>query len=224
VKISKDIERKIFYLDNADRDLVRQVGLTIRYPRGQIIFASGEYSGHVYLVERGWVKIYRLAGDGRKVTVAIRHPGELVGLAETLCDAKRSCFAEAMDDVEVVVLKRDGFLDLLRANANLAIKVAEVLGGRLREAQAAIHEMVALQVHGRLALLLLKLAERAGVDTGQGVELNLRLTHEEIACMIGTSRPTVTSAFNVMKGERAILMEGRDIKVIYPEKLKKWIQ
>ncbi len=178
----------------------------------------------MYLVERGWVKIYRLAGDGRKVTVAIRHPGELVGLAETLCDAKRSCFAEAMDDVEVVVLKRDGFLDLLRANANLAIKVAEILGGRLREAQAAIHEMVALQVHGRLALLLLKLAERAGVDTGHGVELNLRLTHEEIACMIGTSRPTVTSAFNVMKGERAILMEGRDIKVIYPEKLKKWIQ
>lgn len=217
-----DIERKVFVLDGCGKGLIRQAGLTIKYPRGQIIFASGEYSANVYLVESGWVKIYRLAGDGRKVTVAIRHPGELVGLAETLCNSNRSCFAEAMDDVEVVVLKREGFLELLKGNADLAIKVAEALGGRLREAQATIHEMVSWPVHGRLALLLLKLAERSGVDTGDGIELNLRLTHEEIACMIGTSRPTVTSAFNAMKNEKAIVMEGRDIKVIYPQKLRKW--
>jgi CRP-like cAMP-binding protein len=102
--------------------------------------------------------------------------------------------------------------------------VAEVLGGRLREAQAIIHEMVFMPVHGRLALLLLKLAERSGVDTGEGIELNLRLTHEEISCLIGTSRPTVTSIFNSLKNEKAILMEGRDIKTIYPEKLKKWLK
>ncbi|MFZ5650902.1 MAG: Crp/Fnr family transcriptional regulator [Bacillota bacterium] len=219
-----DIERKVFVLDDGDKKIIRQAGLAIRYPRGQIIFASGEYSEHVYFVESGWVKIYRLAGDGRKVTVAIRHPGEMVGLAETICNSNRSCFAEAMEDVRVVVLKREGFLDLLKGNADLAIRVAETLGGRLREAQATIHEMVSWPVHGRLALLLLKLAERSGVDTGTGIELNLRLTHEEIACMIGTSRPTVTSAFNAMKSEKAIVMEGRDIKIIYPEKLRKWVQ
>lgn len=219
-----DIERKVFVLDDSDKKIIRRAGLAIRYPRGQIIFASGEYSEHVYLVESGWVKIYRLAGDGRKVTVAIRHPGEMVGLAETLCNSNRSCFAEAMEDVRVVVLKREGFLELLKTNVDLAIKVAEALGGRLREAQATIHEMVSWPVHGRLALLLLKLAERSGVDTGTGIELNLRLTHEEIACMIGTSRPTVTSAFNAMKSEKAIVMEGRDIKIIYPEKLRKWVQ
>lgn len=218
------IERRIFALGDSDKNVLRQAGFAIKYPRGQIIFASGEYSGHVYLVEGGWVKIYRLAGDGRKVTVAVRHPGELVGLAETLCNASRSCFAEAMDLVGLVILKREVFLDLLKANADLAIKVAEALGGRLREAQAVIHEMVAWPVHGRLALLLLKLAERSGTDTGTGIQLNLRLTHEEIACMIGTSRPTVTSAFNAMKSEKAIVMEGRDIKIIYPEKLRKWVQ
>lgn len=219
-----EIDRKFLALDDCDKNLIRVAGLKIHYPKGQIIFASGEYAGLVYLVEAGWVKIYRLAADGRKVTVAIRHPGELVGLAETLCNARRSCFAEAMDEMDLVVLKRDTLLDLLKSNPHLALKVAEVLGGRLREAHATIHEMVSWPVHGRLALLLLKLAERSGVDTGNGIELNLRLTHEEIACMIGTSRPTVTSIFNSLKSEKAILMEGRDIRIIYPEKLKKWIR
>lgn len=196
----------------------------MHYPKGQIIFASGEYAGLVYLVESGWVKIYQLAGDGRRVTVAIRHPGELVGLAETLCNSRRSCFAEAMDEVSLVVLKKENLLELLKSTPPLAIKIAEVLGGRLREAQATIHEMVSWPVHGRLALLLLKLAERSGVDTGDGIELNIRLTHEEIACMIGTSRPTVTSIFNALKNEKAIMMEGRDIKLIYPEKIKKWVK
>lgn len=156
--------------------------------------------------------------------MAIRQPGELAGLAETLCNAQRSCYAEAMEEVDLVVLKRENFLVLLQSTPHLAIKVAEVLGGRLREAHATIHEMVSWPVHGRLALLLLKLAERSGVDTGDGIELNIRLTHEEIACMIGTSRPTVTSIFNAFKNEKAVLMEGRDIKLIYPEKIRKWVK
>ncbi|KJS64343.1 MAG: Crp/Fnr family transcriptional regulator [Peptococcaceae bacterium BICA1-7] len=219
-----DIERKIFVLDDNEKALVRQSGQTIRYPKGQLIFSAREYSSHVYLVESGWVKIFRLASDGRKLTVAIRHPGELVGIAETLCNSVRTCYGEAMDEVGLVVLKRDSFIDLLMANSQLSFRVAEALGGRLREAQAIIHEMVYWPVQGRLAQLLLKLAERAGVDIGEGVELNLRLTHEEIASMIGTSRPTVTSAFNAMKSEKAIVMEGRDIKIIFPKKLKKWLQ
>lgn len=218
-----DIERRVFTLDSGHKALIREAGPKIHYPKGQIIFASGEYAGLIYLVEKGWVKIYRLADDGRRVTVAIRHPGELVGLAETLCNARRSCYAEAMDEVDLVVLKREAFMELLNSTPNLAIKVAEVLGGRLREAHATIHEMVSWPVHGRLALLLLKLAERSGVDTGNGIELNLRITHEEIACMIGTSRPTVTSIFNAFKNEKAVLMEGRDIKLIFPEKIKKWL-
>lgn len=220
----ENIDSKIITLDYSDRTQIRQAGLVIHYPKGQIIFASGEYAGLVYLVESGWVKIYRLAGDGRRVTVAIRQPGELAGLAETLCNAQRSCYAEAMDGVDLVVLKRESFLELLKFTPHLAIKIAEVLGGRLREAQAIIHEMVSCPVHGRLALLLLKLAERSGTDTGDGIELNLRLTHEEISCMIGTSRPTVTSLFNTLKNEKSIVMEGRDIKIIYPEKLKKWVK
>ncbi|MHB1043556.1 MAG: Crp/Fnr family transcriptional regulator [Eubacteriales bacterium] len=219
-----DIERRVFILDGNDKILIKQAGLNIKYPKGQIIFAAGEYAGQVYLVESGWVKIYRLASDGRKVTVAVRQPGEMAGLAETLCNAHRSCFAEAMDEVELTVLKREVFLEILNAHPLLAIKVAETLGGRLREAQGIIHEMVSWPVHGRLALLLLKLAERSGIDTGDGIELNLRLTHEEIACMIGTSRPTVTTALNAMKNEKAILMKGRDIKMIYPEKMRKWLQ
>ncbi|MEW6274118.1 MAG: Crp/Fnr family transcriptional regulator [Bacillota bacterium] len=211
-------------LESHEKDLVRSAGAKIRYPKGQIVFAVGEYADRAYFIENGWVKIYRIAEDGRRVTVAIRRQGEFFGLAEALCGGERICYAEAMDDIDLIVIRKDNFFTLLRENADLAIKIAMILGARLREAQATIHEIVSWPVPGRLVLLLLKLAERSGVDTGNGIELNLRLTHEEIACMIGTSRPTVSLIFNSLKNEKAIVMKGRDIKKIYPEKLKKWVK
>ncbi|MDQ0286550.1 CRP-like cAMP-binding protein [Desulfofundulus luciae] len=210
--------------DGQLKEQLKGHGTAIDYPRGQLIFSSGEVADRVYFVQKGLIKIYYLAGDGRRVTVALRHPGEFVGLAEALCGMERICFAEAVEDVNILVFKRDDFLKLLTSKPALAVKIAQILGKRIREAQNTIYEIVSWPVAGRLALLLLKLAERTDT-TGKMelVEINLRLTHEEIACMIGTSRPTVTTILNTFKQEGAITVKGREIKTIRPAKLLKWI-
>ncbi|MEW6448545.1 MAG: Crp/Fnr family transcriptional regulator [Bacillota bacterium] len=218
------VEGNPLILSEQEKELVRRIGTTVNYPKGQIIFAADEVADRVYLIEKGWVKIYRLSSDGREVTVgSIRNPGEMMGLAETVYHGKRTCFAGAISRVTLVVVLKKDFFELLTHEHYLALKVAKLLAARMREAEAMVHELVCCQVPGRLALLLLKIGERCGIPEDEGVKIELRLTHEEIAGMIGTTRQTVTSLLNTFKREKSIEFQGREIKILDPEKLVSWI-
>jgi len=164
-----------------------------------------------------------LTEEGNGITVALRYPGELVGLAEVLYGGQRICFAQAMTNVELVMFKWADFLKLLLNQPELNLKISRILGFRLREAQETIYELACRYVPGRLALLLLKLAARCGVHETDGIRLDLSLTHEEIACLVGSSRPTITAALNDFQREGTITWQGKNIKILNPDKLKAWI-
>ncbi|MEW6448546.1 MAG: Crp/Fnr family transcriptional regulator [Bacillota bacterium] len=212
-------------LDSQEKELIRRIGVTVNYPKGQIIFSAEEVADRVYLIEKGWVRIYRLSSDGREVTVgSIRNPGEMMGLAETLYHGKRTCFAGTISDVTLVVVTKKDFLDVLTDEHYLALKVTRLLAARMREAEAMVHELVCWQVPSRLALLLLKISERCGIPDEKGrMKIKLRLTHEDIAGMIGTTRQTVTSLLNAFKREKLVECQGREIKILDPKKLASWI-
>lgn len=211
-------------LDDLEKAIIRQAGYTVHYPKGHVIFAAGDISDRVYLIESGWVKIYRLSADGKRVTVgSIRSPGQLMGLAETLLGVERTCFAGAISNVSMVILRKSQFEELLAQQPFLAIKVAKILAVRMREAEGLIHEMVCWQAPGRLALMLMKMGDRCGKRTKNGIVLDVQLTHEEIASMVGTSRQTVTSLLNTFKQEKSIAYEGRTIRIVDPDKLAKWV-
>jgi len=211
-------------LDPVEVMLLRQAGSMVHYPKNHVVFAAGDIADRVFLIESGWVKIYRLSADGRRVTVgSIRSPGEMMGLAETLIGGERTCFAGAINDVSLVIIRKNKFEEILATYPVLALKVAKLLGARMREAEGIIHEMVCWQAPGRLALMLLKMGDRCGEESKSGIKINLQLTHEELASMVGTSRQTVTSLLNTFKLERSISYEGRGIRILDPDKLSKWI-
>lgn len=218
------ILRSELMLTDMEIMLIRQAGSTVHYPKGHVIFAAGDISDRVYLIESGWVKIYRLSAEGKRVTVgSIRSQGEMMALTETLLGVERTCFAGAISDVSMVVMTGHKFEELLAKHSFLAITVAKLLGARMREAEALIQEMVCWQAPGRLALMLMKMGEKMGEPTAGGVRINLCLTHEEIASMVGTSRQTVTSLLNTFKQEKSISFEGKAIKIENPDKLAKWM-
>lgn len=220
----ENINYEALDFDEYEKNLIREYGTLNHYQKGQIIFSAGDTADRIYLIEKGFVKIYRITPDGRKVTVgSMRSPGQLMGLAETLYHGERTCFAGAISDSTLVVVRKSRFEELLEKQPSIAIKVATTLGIRMREAEAIIQEMVCWQVPGRLAMLLLKMSERAGVETEAGTKIALRLTHEEIACMIGTTRQTVTSLLNTFKQENSIFIEGREMYILDADKLMKWI-
>lgn len=220
----ESLNYEVLALEESEKNVIREYGTVVHYPKGHIVFSDGDTADRIYLIEEGYVKIYRLTMDGRKVTVgSMRSPGQLMGLAETLYHGERTCFAGAISDSKLVVVRKANFEELLVQHPLIALKVATTLGVRMREAEAIIQEMVCWQVPGRLAMLLLKMSERTGIEAETGIKITLRLTHEEIACMIGTSRQTVTSLLNMFKQEGSIAIEEREMYIIDTEKLKKWI-
>ena len=220
----ESINHEALAFDEQEKNVIREYGTVVHYPKGQIIFSEGDTADRIYLIEKGFVKIYRITPDGRRVTVgSMRTSGQLMGLAETLYHGERTCFAGAINDSTLVVVRKACFERLLLQYPSMAIKVATTLGVRMREAEEIIQEMVCWQVPGRLAMLLLKMSERAGVETDVGTKITLRLTHEEIACMIGTSRQTVTSLLNTFKQENSIAIEEKEVIVLDTDKLIKWI-
>lgn len=211
-------------LDEQEQKLVVEKGALLHYPPGHIIFSDNEIADRVYYLQNGYVKIYRINAEGREVTVgSIRNPGEMFALAETLYHGKRTCFGGAITAVDLVALTKSQFGTLLSTNHGLAVKVAKLLGARMRAAESMVYEMVCWQAAGRLAVLLLKISEQYGIDTDEGKQIQLHLTHKDIASMIGATRPTVTTLLNTFRDEQSIIIRDHAIIIKDREKLASWI-
>lgn len=210
-------------LTDAEKEYLASIGSQINYPKGQIIFASGQRTNEVYFIKSGWVRIYRTISDGRQVSVALRYPGEFIGLAELLSGTERECSAETMGNVSLLIIWGDDFKKLLVQKPEFSTKIMQLMGSRLREAQNVIHDFISNQTQGRLALVLKNMAERSGAAEGDTINVRLRVTQEELACMIGASRQTVSSLLTLFKVDGCLTYEGREIVAVNPKKLKSWI-
>lgn len=196
----------------------------INFPKGQIIFTSGQRTNEVYYIKSGWVRIYRTVSDGREVSVALRYPGDFIGLAEFFSGTERECCAEAMDDVCIQVVYGKEFRKLLAEHPLFASKITELMGKRLREAQNTIHDFISNQAQGRLALVLKNMAERSGEVDGDNIKVNLKVTQVELACMIGVARQTISSLLQLFKEDGCLEFKGREIVSINHKKLATWIE
>ncbi|OLN27378.1 Crp/Fnr family transcriptional regulator [Desulfosporosinus metallidurans] len=216
----------MFLLTDKEEEYLHKIGSEINYPKGQIIFSSGQKTNEICYITSGFVKIYRTTADGRQVSVALRYPGDFIGLAEVLNNSSvREYSAEAMDNVRLLIIWQDSFKKMLADMPDFSSKLMELMSDRLREAQNTIYDFIMNPTHGRLALVLLEMAERSGSPGEDGlIKVSLRVTQEELACIIGASRQTVSSLLNLLKEDGSLKYEGREIVAVESKKLKSWIQ
>ncbi|MCO5388390.1 Crp/Fnr family transcriptional regulator [Desulfosporosinus sp.] len=216
----------MFQITDGELKYLDQISSEIKYPKGQIIFSTSQKANEVYYIKSGLVKIYRTTSDGRQVSVAIRYPGDFIGLAEVLSNInEREYSAEAMDNVSILIIWKDGFKKMLCEMPEFSEKLIRLMSDRLREAQNTIYDFIMNPIQGRLAILLLTMAERAGDKSEDDIiRVRLRVTQEELACVIGSARQTISSLLNLLKEDGSIQYEGREIVGVNPNKLKLWIQ
>lgn len=200
---------------------VKERGATLAVAAGQAIFREGDPARYVYVIEKGHVKISRNSPLGREVTVAIRKAGEVVGIAEALGGMERCCYAEALEPCALWQMEGTKFIEMLHLRPGLAVKVATTLGQRLREAENLFSNMVALEVDRRLARLLVSLADRFGVPGQRGVKIDIPLTQQDLATMIGSSRQTVTTTLQRFKDGGLLAVGKKSLEVVDPDGLRK---
>jgi CRP-like cAMP-binding protein len=173
------------------------------YRKNTIIHSPGDQTGLVYYILDGRVKIYNISESGKEVIFRFCHKAHLFGLAEVCGGSRREVYAEAMEDTRVLGIDRKYFIDIIKGNPEFSIQVFNILGERLRQAHRAIQSLAIQDVSERLAYLLLKLigwhAPNPDEDT-----IGYKLTHQEMANMIGATRSTVTEVINYFKDKKYI--------------------
>lgn len=183
-----------------------------RYPRGQVIVRPDDPPDAIYLIKEGRVKLCRYSPAGRVQILALLERGDIFG-ERALVGVRPEVHCEAFEDTLVCVLRRADFEDLVRRKPDLALRVVRVLAERLRDAEETIGRLALHDVPARLAALLVRLAEAYGEPHGDGRRLALRLTHQDLAGMIGATRETVTLTLNRFRDEGLIAVEERHIVI-----------
>src|SRR4051794_8875498 len=159
------------------------------YPKGSVILFQGDPGDSLYIVRQGRVKVVLIGEDGREVILGILGVGEHFGELSLIDSQPRSAHVIAMEDSQLLVLRREDFRRRVHESPAVAWALMVELSRRLRRADDKIGSLVLLDVDGRIARLLLDSAGEGG-----GATIQKRLTHQMIAQMIGASRETVSRA------------------------------
>jgi CRP/FNR family cyclic AMP-dependent transcriptional regulator len=209
----------------AGEDLARLAGTARRrtYRRGEAIFRQGDSGDALYLLQSGRVKIALRAESGEEAVVAILGPNDCFGELALLDGEPRSATVEALEPVETVSLAREDFMQFLQANPPTMERLLRWLARAVRGADDELADRVFLDLQGRLVKKLLDLAADHGRLADGAVEIELPMTQEDLAAMIGASRGSVNKILGWYEEQGAIERRGRRIAILDPERLRRRI-
>jgi CRP-like cAMP-binding protein len=177
-------------------------------PRGRVFYRPEEPGEVLFILKEGRVQLYRISPEGKKLVITTLGPHTLFGEMALLGTKMHNTFAEAIDDCLICVMSRTDLERLILSKPQVALRILEVTGKRLREAEERLENMAFKGIPARLASLLLRLAEEQGNDEISG------LTHQDLAESVGTYRETATQVLNDLKSQGLIEIGRKRIKIL----------
>lgn len=178
------------------------------YRPGETIYRSGDRAANLYVVAAGKVKLLRHTLSGHDVLLNILTPGEFFGTLTTLSDEVFPDTAQAQTAACVLAITTKRFRALLRQYAGVAVAVLDITATRLQEAQETVRQLSAYPVERRLAITLLKLADKLGESNELGLLIQMPLSREDLAQMIGSSTETVSRIMSQFQ-KQGMIQSGR---------------
>ena len=218
--------RKVFLFGPlSDSDLALIEGLLIhrKYPKGSYIIMEGEPGEALFIIHSGRVKIFKTSPDGREQILNILRDGSVFAEVVLFDGGGYPASAQALEDAAVSMLQTRDMEVMLEKHPQLAIKLLRIMGARLRRAQGLIGDLALQDANGRLAALLLRAAWQKGRRTGEGIEINLTLTRQELASMMGTTRETVARILSRFQRDGILRVQKQKITILSEEKLREWL-
>jgi CRP/FNR family transcriptional regulator/CRP/FNR family cyclic AMP-dependent transcriptional regulator len=185
-----------------------------RFGLGQVIFHLGDPGGLLYLISRGKVKISHTTPEGQDVVLAILGPGDFFGELALIDDSPRSATAVALETTETWTLHREEFIHYLADNPDFALHVLKTLARVIRRLNTQLADIFFLDLPGRLARVLLNLADQYGRRLMDGTVIDLALTQTDLAEMTGATRVSVNKALGRFRRAGWIRVNGRQLTVV----------
>jgi CRP/FNR family cyclic AMP-dependent transcriptional regulator len=211
-----------YLFDEEEMAALCAAGQRRRFRPGERLFDEGAETDYVIIIKHGTVKISSVSAAGYEAVLAVRSAGEIIGEFSALDRQPRSATVLALDDVDGVVVSGDRFRAFLRANPDAALTMLSHLVARLREADRWRMEFGAYAVAGRVAKLLLELADKYGSQApdGTGTMITVALSQHDLAGATGSSREAVARVLRRLRERGAIVTERRRITILRPDVLR----
>ena len=191
------------------------------YDAKEIVFSEGDLGDAVYLLKSGHVRLFRSTEDGKELTLAILGPGDVFGELALFDESRRQTFAEALDAAHICAASVDDFTRLMGHRPALTMMVAGEMARRRREIETRIAGLAYGSVRARLQHALRHLAREHGeAREGGEVRITVRLSHQELAQLIGTSRETCTLELGKLQLAGQLRVDDDRNFIVRPERLE----
>ena len=202
-----------FKADEDNISAINDAKVCSLYKKGQVIFQEGAHSFGIYCINSGKVKLTHSGDDGREQIIRLVKPGDIMGYKALLSGERYTATAVALDDVQVCFIPKDLFLNVLQKDPSLSFEMMRILSSELRKAELKITHLAQKPVRERLAETLLFIHETYGGES-DGQTLNVRLSREEIANLVGTATESAIRLLSEFKKDGMIELEGKKIRLL----------
>jgi len=177
--------------------------------RNQVVYSAGDLPDYVYIVQSGRVRIYHLSSGGRVVSLWFCVAEDIFGLTELYQGGSRQVCAQACERTHVLRIARADFTSFLEQTPRAALAALDVVSMRMRGLGRVIEGLVECDVSERLTQLIQRLCLEYGRPVGDQICIDLRLTHQDIADLIGATRQTVTSTLGEFRRQGVLTLTAR---------------
>ena len=160
------------------------------FSKKEFVFSEGDPSEWLYIVKKGKVKITKLSTEGKELILEIVPPHEIFGGIAVVRGFPYPANAVAMEDTEVLKVSRKNLLSIMDRFPNLMYCMAMNIGDRIKGTHETLKSIALEKVESRIASLLIKLSDKAGEKLPEGIAINMKLTKQDIAEMVGTTVET----------------------------------
>lgn len=182
------------------------------YKKGERVFKEGNYSRGLYCVSKGKVKLSKMGPSGKEQIVRFATNGDVMGYNAMLSKSPLSASAFALEDAAICFIPAKDFFQLIKTDSKFTLQLLELTAKNWNNASRLITDMAQKTTRERLAEMLLWLKETFGLDEDNC--LDVQLTREEIANMVGTATEAVIRLLSDFKKEKLIALEGKKVKLL----------
>lgn len=182
------------------------------FRKGQIIMSEGNRPNGVFCIHSGKAKLHRMGQNGKDQIIRFAVAGDLIGYRSLLSEEPLSATVEALDDVHACYIPKHVLFQFLESNPKFSLNILRMACHELGEAGKLITDIAQKSVRERLAEVLLMLKAQFGVNDEGAIDI--ALTREEIANMVGTATESVIRLISEFKGDGLIEVKGRSISLL----------
>ncbi len=187
---------------------------------GGLVTSPDDDDERLYVVKRGRVRLYRLTPEGKQLTLEILDKGRIVGRMSWLGQQLTDVYAEAIEDALICSFTPRELQQLIDRFPSVGVNIIRYLSDRLAASEREREVMAFRSVEQRLAARLIELVQRFGQPADGGMAIDARLTQQELADMIGTSRETLASTVTSLRERGVLEMHSQRVVILDTDRLR----